>query len=66
MSTALKGSIILEETSTKLVFRLKCEKCGELQSGRINATPVPRGQTKETHFFCTKCGAFNKSLIRGN
>ncbi len=66
MSTAVKGCVILEETETKLVFQNKCERCGALQPGKTISTPVPSGMTNKRHFRCTKCGANNEVVIRGN
>ena len=66
MSTALKGCVIIEETARNLKYKHKCEKCGTIQPGAVNSAPVIRGGTARRRFKCTKCGAMNEVVIRGN
>jgi DNA-directed RNA polymerase subunit M/transcription elongation factor TFIIS len=65
MAIALKGAIIIEQKGSTLVYKAKCEKCGNV-AGTTISTPAPsKGGTYTYTYHCTKCGNSQRIEIKG-
>lgn len=64
MATALQGAIIEKQSGTTVVFKKKCEKCGDV-SHSDTTTQINSGSIYNFQFSCVKCKNTQKVQIKG-
>jgi DNA-directed RNA polymerase subunit M/transcription elongation factor TFIIS len=66
MPAALQGAIIVKQDGTRVTYKQKCEKCGNI-SGNTTTTSVSSSSSSKmtSSFRCSKCGNQQKVEIQG-
>lgn len=66
MATALQGAIIVKQDGTRLTYKQKCEKCGNVSNNTTTTNVSSSSSSKTTSSFkCSKCGTQQKIEIQG-
>lgn len=64
MATVLQGAVIIEQKGNRVVYRRKCEKCGDV-SRCDTSTQINTGSNYSSQFTCMKCKNNQKIQIKG-
>lgn len=64
MATALQGAIIEKQSGTTIVYKRKCEKCGDV-SRTDTTTQINAGSIYNFQYTCVKCNNHQKVQIKG-
>jgi hypothetical protein len=64
-AVALSGAVILKQEGSRLTYKQKCEKCGNLSSSTISCGAPSVGSTLVTSFSCSKCKNSQRVQIKG-
>ena len=66
MAIALSGCVIVDNGSSLMKYKKKCERCGYILPGTVSMAQV-KGKYSQfrSGFRCPKCGTQNKVLIQG-
>lgn len=66
MATALQGAVIVKQDGTRISYKQKCEKCGNVSSSTTTTSVSLNSSSKITSSFrCSKCGNQQKIEIQG-
>jgi DNA-directed RNA polymerase subunit M/transcription elongation factor TFIIS len=66
MATALQGAVIVSQDGTRISYKQKCDKCGNVSSSTTTTSVSSSSSSKTTSSFrCSKCGNQQKIEIQG-
>jgi transcription elongation factor Elf1 len=61
MATALQGAVIVKQDGSRISYKQKCDKCGNVSS---DTTTTTIGSNLTSNFRCSKCGNIQKIQIQ--
>jgi hypothetical protein len=64
MAVSIQGAVILEQNDTRVRYKQKCDKCGEVKPG-ATTTSVSKFSSYNSSFKCNKCKNMQKVVIKG-
>jgi hypothetical protein len=62
-ASAVKGAVIVNQDGVDVRYRMKCDKCGHLDSSCRMMKIMPR--TSKSNFYCPKCKKRREVVIQG-
>jgi DNA-directed RNA polymerase subunit M/transcription elongation factor TFIIS len=66
MAAALQGAVIVKQDGTRVSYKQKCEKCGNVSNSTTTTSVSSSSSSKMTSSFrCSKCGNQQKVEIQG-
>ena len=65
-AVALSGAVIVSQTISQIVYKRKCEKCGDVSGSTTTTSSVSSGQTYGSQFKCFKCNNTQRIQIKGS
>ena len=61
MAVALQGAVIVKQDGSRISYKQKCDKCGNVSS---TTTTTTIGSNLTSNFRCSKCGNNQKIIIQ--
>jgi len=65
MATVLKGAVIIRQDASTLVYRHKCESCGELDISESHGGQISPPNVMVESFYCVGCEKHQEVRIQG-